>query len=73
MRSPRGVPVDEMIFLDRSLAPGRKPLPSIEGTERILQTGFIPYYFNETNSIHIRKPFASCPVYSLFHIKLPVG
>ena len=48
MCSPRGVPVDEIIFLDRSLASGRKPLPSIEGTERILQTGFIPYYFNET-------------------------
>jgi len=48
MCSPIGVPVDQMIFLDRSLPPGRKPLPTIEGTERILQTGFIPYYFNET-------------------------
>ncbi|MGI6740023.1 MAG: hypothetical protein ACOX7C_00840 [Brevefilum sp.] len=45
--SPAGAPLKKVYFVDRSLAPGIQPITPSEGTQRILQTAFIPYYLPE--------------------------
>ena len=44
MCSPRGVPLEKLFFLNRTGAPGMAPVAPLEGTERLLQTAFVPYY-----------------------------
>jgi hypothetical protein len=44
MCSPRGVPLEKLFFLDRTGAPGITPVEPLEGTTRLLQTAFVPYY-----------------------------
>jgi hypothetical protein len=41
---PRGVPLDKLYFLDRTLDPGVAPVGPLEGVARLMQTAFVPYY-----------------------------
>jgi hypothetical protein len=41
---PRGVPLDKLFFLDRTLDPGVAPAGPLEGVARLMQTAFVPYY-----------------------------
>jgi hypothetical protein len=41
---PRGVPLEKLFFLDRTLDPGVAPVGPLEGVARLLQTAFVPYY-----------------------------
>lgn len=47
MCSPLGVPLEKIFFLDRSASPGVEVLKPARGVTRLLQTAFIPYYFQE--------------------------
>jgi hypothetical protein len=42
--SPLGVPLDKLFFLDRTSGHGAGPFGPLEGTARLLQTAFVPYY-----------------------------
>jgi len=44
MCSPKGIPVEKIFFLDRTLKPGITRITPLDGITRILQTAFIPYY-----------------------------
>jgi hypothetical protein len=44
MCSPHGVPLEKLFFLERNSTPGIIPLTPVDGTARILQNAFIPYY-----------------------------
>jgi hypothetical protein len=41
---PRGVPLEKLFFLDRTLNPGVAPVGPLEGVARLMQTAFVPYY-----------------------------
>jgi hypothetical protein len=41
---PRGVPLEKLFFLDRTLDQGVVPCGPLEGVARLLQTAFVPYY-----------------------------
>ena len=45
--APIGLPVQELVFLDRFLQPGMVQIKPIEGIARLMQTAFIPYYRRE--------------------------
>jgi len=45
--APIGLPVQELVFLDRFLQPGIKQIKPIEGIAHLMQTAFIPYYRRE--------------------------
>jgi len=42
--SPLGVPLEKLFFLDRTSGHGVGPCGPLEGTARLLQTAFVPYY-----------------------------
>lgn len=42
--SPHGVPLRRLYFLDRTEGPGLWPCSPADGTARLMQTAFVPYY-----------------------------
>ena len=42
--APERAPLAKVFFLDRTAQPGVRPLSSIDGVARLMQTAFIPYY-----------------------------
>lgn len=50
MCSSGSAPLDGILFLDRSIAPGVIDCKPLQGVTRILQTAFMPYYRKETLS-----------------------
>jgi hypothetical protein len=44
MCSPQGFPIKKIFFLSRQTEQGISQLSPVEGTSRLMQTAFIPYY-----------------------------